>query len=192
MKITPQAFRKLLDNHPDVAEKYSIWREVRGKQARHFTKAGLSVLAHVKDGNRGNQFGDNLGFTPDLSKQVLVENQAELLKTLPEIMARLATLEAQSPQKTLINRNGFALPAPTVIAPQISDRDKVREIVFDYSQSQEMPIEHVWTHLYAQFYYRCKVNVTARAKRTKKRKLDIIEELGLMPQLYAIACEILI
>lgn len=85
-----------------------------------------------------------------------------------------------------------ALPYSDLAAPQKSTRIKINNLVRNYAQRKNMHHGKVWSKLYAEFRDRCHVDAKRRAENQgKKLAIDVIESLGLMEELYAIASEIL-
>lgn len=84
-----------------------------------------------------------------------------------------------------------ALPIASEPAPEKSTRAKINEIVRSYATRTKASYNFAWNKLYSELYYRCHIDVNARARRRKETKLDIIEEAGFIEQLHAIASEIL-
>lgn len=84
-----------------------------------------------------------------------------------------------------------ALPIASDPAPEKSTRAKINEIVRSYVTRTKANYTFAWNKLYSELYYRCHIDVNARAKRRKETKLDLVEKAGFIEQLHAIASEIL-
>lgn len=88
-----------------------------------------------------------------------------------------------------------ALPPATVKAAPKTTRAMVSELVANYCKATSVEFVEAHRKLHKEFYYRHHVNLNKRflANRDKyKSKLDIVEELGMMEQYYAIALEVLV
>ena len=81
------------------------------------------------------------------------------------------------------------LPAPSKPAPAPSTQANVNRLVRDYAIAKDIPFNQVWNALYAELYYACNVNIQVRARNAEKKPIDMVAELGLMEDLYAVACE---
>lgn len=88
-----------------------------------------------------------------------------------------------------------ALPPATVKAAPKTTRALVAELVANYCKATSVEFVDAHRKLHKEFYYRHHINLNKRflANRDKyKTKLDIVEELGMMEQYYAIALEVLV
>jgi len=88
---------------------------------------------------------------------------------------------------------GDILPAPAtekIEAPKMTPRAELNRIVRAYADQAEIEFKEAWGLLYNEALYRLETNLPARAKHAGKPPLDIADELGLIPQLVAIAREV--
>jgi hypothetical protein len=76
-------------------------------------------------------------------------------------------------------------------APQMTERAELNRIVRDYVELTEISYSEGWSLLYKEALYRMEINITTRARHAGKLPLDLAEELGILPQLLAIAREVL-
>jgi anti-repressor protein len=82
------------------------------------------------------------------------------------------------------------------IEPSSSDakdkttRNRINEIVRAYCSMASVSYTDAWGKLYKEFYYRYNTNVNKRAKNQRKTKLDVVEDMGMLHDLYALASEI--
>lgn len=81
---------------------------------------------------------------------------------------------------------------PKVIPLQKTDRMRVNKVIRLYCNEWKVPYDEAWNQLFEEFNYRYKVNVRQRSENRKISKLDVIELLGKMPELYAIAYDLFI
>jgi len=134
--------------------------------------------------------------------QLLLDNAAEVHRKQQELERRQQELETQQREQSLAvteiledkriaTEQLKALPAPTVEAPQMTMRAKVNQLVRNYVGRTNIPHREVWNRLYKEFFYRCSYNAGERAKNRGLKKLDCIEQDGLMEQFYAIGCDVL-
>jgi prophage antirepressor-like protein len=83
------------------------------------------------------------------------------------------------------------LPAPTEIAPPLTERDSLRQLVNKWCDATNVNRQIAWRKLYTELYYRDGFNVNTRMKKGEyKTKLDLIASYGKIGVLYGIACDI--
>ena len=117
---------------------------------------------------------------------------AEMLVAQAQIMLdheqRLAAIEAkqQAAEQLLLE-----LPAPTVSAPEKSLRAALNECARSYAVSKSISHNLVWDLLYKELRYRKHFDVKTRELRKGQNYLDLVEDAGLLPELYAISREVL-
>ena len=88
-----------------------------------------------------------------------------------------------------------ALPPAKVPAAPKTTRAMISELVANYCNATSMKFEDAHRKLHKEFYYRHHTNLNKRFMENRdkyKSKLDIVEELGLMEEYYAMALETLI
>jgi|GEM_PF-1516654 len=137
-------------------------------------------------------------------QMMVLHNQAfaEMIQRSLEVERRQQELENQQREQSLAlteiledkreaQEQLKALPAPTVEAPQMTMRAKVNQLVRNYVGRTNIPYREAWNRLYKEFFYRCSYNAVQRAKNRGLKKLDCIEQDGLMEQFYAIGCDVL-
>jgi len=110
---------------------------------------------------------------------------------LKEHDRRLADLEAwrQECQSTEVEL--LSLPASTVNAPETPIRAATRKIVNATAHRRGVPQSFVWSGLYRDAKYRLGFDPVTRAKHSGNSALDEVEAAGKLPELYAIAREVL-
>lgn len=82
--------------------------------------------------------------------------------------------------------------APAQIeAPKMTDRATLRQLVAVYAKQEEIDYPKVWAILYNEALYRLEINIPLRAKNRGIKPIEIAEEEGLLPELIAIAREVL-
>jgi KilA-N domain len=112
--------------------------------------------------------------------QQMVE-QERLLRVHQEQLNTLLTIQREAREELA------ALPYSDKPAPEKSTRMKVNELVRDYCYRNNVSHREVWVKLYREFRVRCHVDATIRAKNQGKLAMDVVDELGLIDELHAIA-----
>ncbi len=83
-------------------------------------------------------------------------------------------------------------PAPAQIeAPKMTDRAELRQIVAKYAKAHGGDYSDAWGIVYGAAYYRLKINLRVRSERSGKAPIEVAEEAGLLPEIIAIAREVL-
>lgn len=120
-------------------------------------------------------------------------SQAEMLVAQAQIMLdhenRLAAIEAKQREA---DTAFLALPEPTVQTPEKSLRAALNECARLYAVSKNVSHNTVWNLLYKELKYRKHFDVKTRNLGPGQNYLDLIENAGLLPELYAIARELLV
>lgn len=71
--------------------------------------------------------------------------------------------------------------------PEISLRDKIRQLVNKYSSATNINQRDVWHKVYEQLYYRYHISINSYTKRDKREtNLDVAERNGLLDKIYTI------
>ena len=68
--------------------------------------------------------------------------------------------------------------------PEIKLRDKVRQLVNQYSAATDIKQQDVWRKIYQNLYYGFGISINAYKKKAKQNKLDIAEEHGFLGKMY--------
>jgi hypothetical protein len=83
------------------------------------------------------------------------------------------------------------LPAPTELAPPLTERDSLRKLINAWCRSNNIDHQEAWRTLYNELLIRDGFSVNARMKNSKATsKLELVAEHGKLGILYAIATEI--
>lgn len=131
---------------------------------------------------------------PEKPKTLSVYDMISLMAQ--ETQERLKTVEAEISQlknskKQAETRLNLLPPATVEVKPKTT-RAMILERVAVYSRSTMLNYEQIHKKLHSEFFYRYKINLKARFNpEIHKSKLDIVEELGMLEEYYAIACEVL-
>lgn len=70
--------------------------------------------------------------------------------------------------------------------PEISTRDKIRQIVNRYAVAQNISQQDVWHKIYDQLYYLYHISVKAYKKEKRETYLDVAERNGFINKIYII------
>jgi prophage antirepressor-like protein len=115
---------------------------------------------------------------------------AEQEQRVEDVEARVERIEQTAREAT---ERVLSLPAPTVPAPERTDRHNIVEHVRGFCQMTQTPYKDAYGKLYREVSYRLHLDVMGRRKRNPERYstgLDVIEEFGALSQTYALACEL--
>lgn len=111
--------------------------------------------------------------------------------------SRLSNLETkinnleESKQEALLQLN--YIERSTQEVPEISVKDKIRELVNSYAKSNNIPYSTVWKSMYEKLYYIFHFSVNAHKKlHDKESLLDICERKNQLDNLFAICSKELI
>ena len=120
-----------------------------------------------------------------MSVEDMIIAQATSVK---ELKNRVEAIEAKQieAEKTLV-----AIEPANTPSPDKPLRGRINEIVRMYCTTNAVPFNKAWKKLYQEVYYRCHVDLKRRAKDGKS-KLDVADELEILPDLYSIASELFI
>ena len=166
---------------------YQCIFQSRKPEAKQFKKWVTSeVLPSIrKNGSYGALKTNNPVLNALIETQIQVDAQS---KALEAISGKVEAIEAkqQEAEKALLEIE----PANT-LSPAKPLRGRINEIVRMYCTTKSVPFNTAWKKLYQEVYYRCHVDLKRRATNGKS-KLDVAEELEILPDLYSIASEIFI
>ena len=75
--------------------------------------------------------------------------------------------------------------------PEISLRDKIRQLVNKYSSAINIDQRSVWHKVYEQLYYRYHISINSYHKKSKREtSLDVAERKGHLEKMYAIVSDL--
>lgn len=118
-------------------------------------------------------------------------------KDLGDVQASVKQLEAAEISRKALEDSAIeslrTLPEPTVATKDKPLRASLNECVAQYgiTHGGGAAYPEAWTKIYRELRLRTSFDAKRRAKNSKKGTLDLIEDAGLLPQLYAIAREVL-
>jgi len=110
--------------------------------------------------------------------------------------ARLASVEGQV--ATLVETRDRATAALGTVersvsaAPELTVRDKVNQLLRAFCNATGADHQETWRRLYRELFYRCDFNAQVRARNNGRKAIDEVESAGLLPELFAIASEVLV
>jgi hypothetical protein len=136
----------------------------------------IEVIRYGMGGNAADLYRASAG---QMSGQLPDARIDKLIDTVEKLCVLVASLIP----------SGAVKPAQ-IEAPKMTPRAELNRIVRAYADQAEIEFKEAWGLLYNEALYRLETNLPARAKHAGKPPLDVAEELGLIPQLVAIAREV--
>lgn len=91
--------------------------------------------------------------------------------------------------KRQIEEQLYLLPESEVEVQSKSTRAILNQRVRTYAKKSGIPYPEIWNKLYTEFYYTYHINLKIRANRRDMTVLDYVESIGMMDELYSIACK---
>jgi prophage antirepressor-like protein len=128
--------------------------------------------------------GEGSSMTPIEALAETTQHLAEMERRQQELDGRLSDLEERRREA---DRQLRRLPDAKTTAPEKDDRSRLNEIVRAYAQSTGTFPQHAWRTLYKEINYRLHVNVHQRAENRGIRKIQVLEDDGLLRKAYAVA-----
>lgn len=168
---------------------YSLILTSKKKEAKVFKKWITSeVLPSIrKSGSYNSQKQKQM--TP---AELTLLHAQNILNLETKVSRIETTVTALILDKEEAQRQLKEIEEPKVIPLQKTDRMRVNKVIRLYCNEWKVPYNEAWNQLFEEFNYRYKVNVRQRSENRKISKLDVIELLGKMPELYAIAYDLFI
>ena len=126
--------------------------------------------------------------------EMLAAMAQEAVKNEKRLDAVEAEVNALKERRLMAEKQLNLLPSASVTAVPKSTRAMINERVAVYSAATLLSHAEIHKKLHKEFFYRHHINLHSRfmANRDKyNSKLDIVEELGLLEEYLAIACEVL-
>jgi len=118
--------------------------------------------------------------------EILVQSAQALLdqsKRIDNVEKRLDTMEQEREENS---RMLLSVTVSSEKVPQISMRDKVRQLVNRYAVASNTPQRDVWHKIYDQLYYLYHISVKAYKKEKKETYLDVAERNHFIDKIYTI------
>jgi|TARA_R100001530_G_scaffold10633_1_gene10475 hypothetical protein len=215
--INISSFRKLLKNYSDIKDAHVKKLRLEGdkKKKMYISKKGMVLLANAKSDERNKTSKSALNASLKVNKMEIAEkaiaydklmnpSNKELLPAQALLQSVQLMVQMEGKVQDLSNqvrelKQGseeaqqklFALPESDVEPKEISIRSRIRQRVNKYARAQKVSYSDIWHRLYSELYYRYNVNVTVKAKNRGIMALDIVEEEGMMNDLWSISCSML-
>jgi prophage antirepressor-like protein len=164
------AYRLVFTSRKESAERFKRW-------------LAHEVLPEIRQTGSYNG-GDEAGMTPIEALAETTKHLAEMERRQQELDGRLSDLEER---RRKADRQLRRLPDAKAEAPEKDDRSRLNEIVRAYAQSTGTFPQHAWRTLYKEINYRLHVNVHQRAENRGIRKIQVLEDDGLLRKAYAVA-----
>lgn len=178
------------------------------------SRDGFSLIAMGFTGKKAREFKINFINKFNLMEKELNSRLLPIPKTQAEILLESAQMlvniereqklikEDLSEVHTKINEmleyrekgfnKLFQLEKSKVLPLQASERAMIKIRVEEYVKASGQSFKDVWDSLYLQFRARTNINVNLLAKNRNMSKLDYIESIGKLPELFAIASTVLV
>lgn len=150
-----------------------------GKKALQFKLDYIEAFNKMEDAIKEGQ--------KKLSGAEYLLQQAQLMV---EQERRLSTLEgrmnALDKEREENGRLLLAVQVSQEKLPEISTRDKIRQLVNRYAVAQNISQQDVWHKIYDQLYYLYHISVKAYKKEKRETYLDVAERNGFINKIYII------
>ena len=128
-----------------------------------------------------------------LSPEELALQQAQNILNLRKDLNKISDVvnSLVSDKNKVLNELNY-IEVPSVLPLQKTERAKLNQLVRTYSISISQPTQIVWNRLYKEFLYAYRVDASTCAKNRNISKLDYIESIAKIPDLYALAYKLFI
>jgi phage regulatory protein, rha family len=150
-----------------------------GKKALQFKldyiEAFNKMEAAIKEGQKKLSGAEYL-----LQQAQLMVEQERRLSTLE---GRMNALDKEREENS---RLLLAVQVSQEKLPEISTRDKIRQLVNRYAVAQNISQQDVWHKIYDQLYYLYHISVKAYKKEKRETYLDVAERNGFINKIYII------
>ena len=180
------------DAKGEMRKAYLLDRDAFSYYVMSFTgeKASQWKLAYIKAFNEMEK--ELLVRNQPMSIEDMIIAQATSVKELKSKVEAVSTkVEAIEAKQKEAEKALTAIEPANTPSPDKPLRGRINEIVRMYCQTNAVPYDKAWKKLYQEVYYRLHTDLKRRAKNGKSR-LDVADELGILPDIYAIASEIFI
>ena len=191
---------KSLNAKMRLAFESTSYDDVTGKSNPMYimNEKGFSILVMGWNGVNSLKFKDEFYDAFDNMRRVLISEQPKQMSQLEILQMsinqlvsqerRIAMIEEKvaNMEKERIENTQKLLEAETSTnsVPEIKLRDKVRQLVNQYSAATDIKQQDVWRKIYQNLYYGFGISINGYKKKTKQNKLDIAEEHGFLGKMY--------
>ena len=195
--VTYAAVSSLLKRYPEIKEKYTWKTKYKGRLKTVISTEGMTVLANVKDGNRGSRYAKiKPGLTFQEGKQKIAEKAIEASRLTPaqfllkqaELMVGLESQQLQNTkdiQEIKHSRDEAAkylteAPVASTKPKEKTVRTMIRQRVNAYCKATGARYDEIWGKLYKELYYRYRCNASTKAKGSVSREREVrrFKEIG--------------
>lgn len=118
--------------------------------------------------------------------EILVHSAQALLEQSRRLDKVEKRLDAMEQEREDNGKLLFAVAVSSEKVPEISLRDKIRQLVNQYSSATNTKQQDVWRKVYDQLYYLYRISIRAYKKDKKENLLDVAERNHLLEKMYAI------
>lgn len=191
---------KSLNAKMRLAFESTSYDDITGKSNPMYimNEKGFSILVMGWNGVNSLKFKDEFYDAFDNMRRVLTNEQPKQMSQLEILQMsinqlvsqerRIAMIEEKvaNMEKERIENTQKLLEAETSTnsVPEIKLRDKVRQLVNQYSAATDIKQQDVWRKIYQNLYYGFGISINAYKKKDKQNKLDIAEEHGFLGKMY--------
>ena len=191
---------KSLNAKMRLAFESTSYDDITGKSNPMYimNEKGFSILVMGWNGVNALKFKDEFYDAFDNMRRVLTNEQPKQMSQLEILQMsinqlvsqerRIAMIEEKvaNMEKERIETTQKLLEAETSTnsVPEIKLRDKVRQLVNQYSAATDIKQQDVWRKIYQNLYYGFGISINAYKKKAKQNKLDIAEEHGFLGKMY--------
>lgn len=183
---------KSLNAKMRLAFESTSYDDITGKSNPMYimNEKGFSILVMGWNGVNALKFKDEFYDAFDNMRRVLTNEQPKQMSInqLVSQERRIAMIEEKvaNMEKERIENTQKLLEAETSTnsVPEIKLRDKVRQLVNQYSAATDIKQQDVWRKIYQNLYYGFGISINAYKKKAKQNKLDIAEEHGFLGKMY--------
>ena len=148
------------------------------------------VLESIYETGRYEADADDTGPTPAYDEDPIIQIRKRQID-LERRVDRLEEREAENEDRRLdAQRKLRSLPEAETDVPEKSARARLNEIVRAYAAATGTQHSSAWRMLYREISYRLGVNITARSRNRGIRKIQVLDDDGLLDDAYSVARKI--
>jgi len=111
---------------------------------------------------------------------------------ISRIVAMTVTATVETLKTTILGGISNKTTNMSIEAPKLDCRAHITQLVRNYARSVNMPYQEVYSMLYTEYGYRTHSNPSKCAMNREMKIIDYLESCGVLPQLDAVATEILV
>lgn len=118
--------------------------------------------------------------------EILVQSAQALLEQSRRIDNIEKRLDSMAQEREENGKLLLAIPVSTEKIPEMSLRDKIRQMVNRYSSAHNVKQQDVWRKIYDQLYYLYHISIRSYKKKNGESNLDIAEKHRFIEYIYNI------